>query len=315
MEIKTHKTKVLYIAGDARSGSTLLELLLGESRAYFSAGELCHFWRHAFLENLLCACGKSFRECEFWNAVVARSFGGWEAVDAQAIKELWLSMSRLRYFPRMALPGLRQSPVFQERFKILSPIWENLYSSIQQVSGAQVVIDASKWPVSVFTLNALPGIDLYIVHLVRDSRAVAYSAQRKKVQPEVTSGKRCTPVLSPLRSAIFWNTTNWVAEQLRQITPRYLFLRYEDFVKRPQETLLRVAEFVQEAVDLDFFIDSHTVLLGVNHTVAGNPHRFNFGKTRITLDTEWKDGMPQGDRRLVTALTFPLLRRYGYWGE
>lgn len=49
-----------------------------------------------------------------------------------------------------------------------------------------------------------------------------------------------------------------------------------------------------------------------NHTVAGNPLRFERGAITVRPDVEWRAGLAPGARRLVTALTWPLLLRYGF---
>jgi hypothetical protein len=54
------------------------------------------------------------------------------------------------------------------------------------------------------------------------------------------------------------------------------------------------------------------VLLSPSHTVAGNPMRFRTGPTQLRRDDAWRTELPRGRRRLVTALTAPLLARYGY---
>ncbi len=43
--------------------------------------------------------------------------------------------------------------------------------------------------------------------------------------------------------------------------------------------------------------------------------RFSAGKTPLRLDEQWRTELPGGDRRLVTMLTAPMLRRYGYIGK
>ena len=48
------------------------------------------------------------------------------------------------------------------------------------------------------------------------------------------------------------------------------------------------------------------------HSVSGNPMRFAAGTIPIRLDERWRTGLPGGQRRAVTALTFPLLAGYGY---
>ena len=65
------KVKVIYIAGEGRSGSTLLERILGQHNKIFAAGELIHIWERSFMENQLCSCGKSFYECEVWKDIIS----------------------------------------------------------------------------------------------------------------------------------------------------------------------------------------------------------------------------------------------------
>ena len=48
------------------------------------------------------------------------------------------------------------------------------------------------------------------------------------------------------------------------------------------------------------------------HTVAGNPNRFNKGTLVLEVDDEWTRQMSAGSFLKVTAMTFPLLMRYGY---
>jgi hypothetical protein len=40
--------------------------------------------------------------------------------------------------------------------------------------------------------------------------------------------------------------------------------------------------------------------------------RFTTGRIPIRLDEKWRTAMPAGQRRVVTALTLPLLSHYGY---
>jgi hypothetical protein len=60
------------------------------------------------------------------------------------------------------------------------------------------------------------------------------------------------------------------------------------------------------------FTGEPTVTLAPTHSVKGNPDRFRTGPIEIRLDDEWRRAMRPRDRRVVTALTWPLLLRYGY---
>src|SRR5690349_2184383 len=66
---------VLFIAGAARSGSTLLDRVIGMHEGFCSSGELTFIWQRSYRENQLCGCGVPFHECEFWREVSDTAFG------------------------------------------------------------------------------------------------------------------------------------------------------------------------------------------------------------------------------------------------
>ena len=62
---KQSKVKILYIGSAGRSGSTLLDLMLGQGDGMFSTGEVRYLWDRGYLANELCGCGDPFRRCLF----------------------------------------------------------------------------------------------------------------------------------------------------------------------------------------------------------------------------------------------------------
>ncbi|HJP64923.1 MAG TPA: hypothetical protein VKA30_01310, partial [Actinomycetota bacterium] len=85
-------------------------------------------------------------------------------------------------------------------------------------------------------------------------------------------------------------------------------------VRSPVEVtrdLLAQAGLAVGTTDLGY-IDGRRVALGLNHTVEGNPMRLSRGDLEVRSDEAWRRNMPRGDRWLVTGLTLPLLRKYGY---
>ena len=60
------------------------------------------------------------------------------------------------------------------------------------------------------------------------------------------------------------------------------------------------------------FVSKGRVRLAVNHTVMGNPVRMHLGTLQLHLDDEWRSAMSSRQRTIVSFLTRPLLRRYGY---
>ena len=309
---KEEKVKVVFIGGYGRSGSTLLDRLLGQVEGFVSVGELRHIWDRGFGENQLCGCGEPFRECSFWKAVVEDAFGGFERLNLSKIKALKHSVDRMRYIPQLMFPWL-QSPSYRKVFDEYAGILSHLYKAVHKVSGDEFIVDSTKDPSHGFVLSAMPDIELYVVHLVRDSRAVAYSWQRKKRRPEIHWKEEYMPRYNPVKSAWEWGLMNVLVQLLGYMTPkRYTLIRYEDVVSQPREVLSRLlAGFGVANPNLDF-IANRNIKLGVDHTVSGNPIRFQHGEIEVRPDEEWRHKMRTSHRMIVSVLTWPLLLKYKY---
>lgn len=62
--------KVLYMLGLGRSGTTVLDLLLGGIDRFFSVGELQSLWKESIGEGRLCGCGRPVAQCPVWTSVL-----------------------------------------------------------------------------------------------------------------------------------------------------------------------------------------------------------------------------------------------------
>jgi UDP-N-acetylglucosamine transferase subunit ALG13 len=297
---------VLYLGGQGRSGSTLLERAVGQLPSTVNVGELVHLWERGVRDNELCGCQKAFHDCEFWTAVGERAFGGWNQLDIDDMIRLRYAVDRNRYAPLLARP--RWSAKYAVRHRAYTKVLKRLYQAIVDVSGAEVVVDSSKHGSYAMLLDQVPGLDLRVVQVVRDSRAVAFAWSKQVERPEAPGSYM--PVYGPVKSALYWNAQNALLETMR--APRTI-VRYEDFVRDPGASLTQVAELLElpKPITLDF-LDGPTISLRMDHTVAGNPMRFLQGSLTIKPDEVWRTTMPAGRQRLVTALTVPLRLRYGY---
>lgn len=300
--------KVLFIAGPGRSGSTLLEMLLGQINGFCSTGELRFIWKRSFGQNQLCSCGKPFRECEFWTEVVREAFGGFDNVNHEQLDELRYSAEH----------RVSNGLAINDSSELLTPYEEyfdackKLYRAIHTVSGCEFIVDSSKNIANGFLLSTLPGIDLFTVHLIRDSRAVAYSWQRKKVRPEIHWEQKLMSQRGILKSASRWNSRNMLAQKLQHTSKKSTYLRYEDLVNDPKGRLARLLADLHIARPSFDFLNGYRVDLKPSHTVSGNPVRFVRQEIEIQPDMQWKNNMATHQKLLVTLITLPLLMKYGY---
>jgi len=243
--------------------------------------------------------------------VVDEAYGGVAELDPRELVAMKYSVDRTRYIPRMIRGG---RGAYGERFTRYQDMISRLYRAIQKVSGCRVIIDSSKEPSYGFILRNLSSIDLRVLHVIRDSRAVAFSWLKKKQRPDVHWKSEIMPRYAPARSIGYWLAFNTLLHSFELSSHPYRRLHYEDFVSDPRGCLNELLSFLGEPPDPLDFLRGDVVDLGTNHTVSGNPMRFERGTVPIRLDTEWRRRMSPRDRRLVTLLTLPHLFGYGYLG-
>lgn len=311
----TPRIKVLSVVGAGRSGTTVLASILSEVPGCASAGEIRWLWQRGIIERRPCGCGKAPEDCPVWAPVVERSLDvpgpdgrpltAEQIVTAQ--RELQNPRNRRRVLRSAARPDTDWAAL-----RVVRSVMDEALHAFAESSHAQVVVDTSKRPHDAAVIAALPDVDHYVLHVVRDPRAVVHSWRRAKtfsVDGETrTMGTRRLP--STVRR---WIASALGTELLRRYVPRdrWLELRYEDFCDSPREAFARILALLGEEGASPFASDT-TVRLHPNHIVAGNPSRFTVGEVSIRADEEWRTAMSKRDQRLVVAATWPLLRKYGY---
>ena len=119
---------------------------------------------------------------------------------------------------------------------------------------------------------------------------------------------------SPWLAGLQWLAFNGLFHLIRALGTPTTVARYEDLVREPRVVLddILLSEGGSPGPDELGFIEGRTVRLGTDHTVAGNPMRFEKGSFELKLDDAWRASMGRGDRRVTTLLTWPLLVAYGY---
>ncbi len=311
------RTKVLSIVGAGRSGTTILASVLGENPGVLAAGEIRWLWQHGVIEGRPCGCALPPLRCPVWSIPLQRLLTPGPDGEAARSPELSAiltsqqevtSLKNRRRVIRSVDARTENWPALEH----LRAVTAQICASLVQATGSTVIVDTSKRAQEAAVFASIASIDHYVLHVVRDPRAVAYSWRRSKPAgpgaADQTMGTR-----GLLSSVKRWTENSVGAELLRRRLPpeRWLFLRYEDFAAEPESTVARVTDHLGIGARTPF-ADDRSITLHRNHIVAGNPSRFRIGPVTIEADTEWRQGMTQRDQVAVVALALPLLLRYGY---
>jgi hypothetical protein len=303
------------VGGAGRSGSTLLALLLARLPGFVAVGGVNNLWQRGLRDNYLCGCGLAFRDCDFWRRVGLEAFGGWERVDAGDVLRLQREVTRYRQWPSYLVPRLRAS--FFERVDEYSEYVARVYAAIRSASGASIVVDNSHDVTPALLLWRTPAVRLHLLHLVRDSRGVAFSLAKRVARPEATAPQALMPRYSPARASLEWLVANLPFHVVHAGSLPRLRVRYEALAASPSTELARIASFL--GVDVSppelAIAQGDSITVATNHMVSGNPHRLGRSTVQVRLDEEWRTGMATTDRLVVTLMTMPLTLAYGYFGR
>lgn len=311
MPVNKRKTKVLLITGSGRSGSTILDSIIGRDPDVFSGGEINFFWDRGVQQNRPCACGEDFKCCSVWGEVTRRFFEQRPDIKPEAMAADAQGLYRMRFFPLIQFPRL--FPEIYAKAERYADVLRVLYSAIADVTGSSVIVDSSKTPMHGFVLSLIPTLDVKVLHLVRDPRAVAFSWKKKWLYDDSRSDPIFMKQFGAVRSTVIWNFFNYYSLKLAYLFgSRYRLLKYEDFTRTPEKTLDAIYEFIDTATSDGTFSKDGQVLLPCNHIFSGNPVRFQQGTTQIVPDLAWETQMPRLDKSLVAFTALPLMKKFGY---
>lgn len=312
------RTGVLFIGGWGRSGSTLLDRMLGQLDGCVSVGELRELWIRGCLEDRRCGCGAAFSRCGFWRAVGEHAYGGWDRTLAEEMhrrgRELD-AVTALGWLRRGAGPDLG---TYGDRLAAL-------YEAIAAVAGATTVVDSSKLANYAAVLNRLARLEVHMVHLVRDSRGVLRSWQKRVVRPDgdvggsggegaATGGPDEMERYGVAGASVRYLAYNAMAGWVGRSGAGYQRVRYEDLVTAPRSTLACIAlrAGITLSDDALTWLGAGQARLGPSHTVDGNPMRMVQGPVTLRVDDAWRRELSAGRRAAITTATLPLLVSYGY---
>lgn len=317
MPTDNHRSKVIYIVAHGHSGTTLLDTMIGNMPDAISTGEVFLISRWGATEDKRgCTCGSLVTECALWGPCSDVLRGGDDA-DPGTRKRFWSQFptqvgdyGRRLYvgflFPLLLMIGMRPlmklfrgNRMVADGLKASENSWK-LFEAMEQVAAPRVIIDSSKSPLRMKALHMTRTRPFYVIHLVRDGRAIASSYHRRE-------GKSIAFYANEWRR-------RWLFRSLMLFTvPRKstLTLKYEDLAARPAEVLRSICRFIDEPEHL---ADEALSRDGeVNHHIGGNMARVHGASlAKIRLDERWRDELGEPELAAFNRKAGWLNRHLGY---
>lgn len=280
--------KLIYVVGLGHSGSTLLDLILGSHNSIESVGELKDFGEY-FSNDLLprekyiCTCGLPANECEYWHKVRSKT----QLICGRSNVELKFN---------------EQKQFEENNYRLMKAILD--------VSDKRIICDSSKNYSILKKFLDSELFDVFILHLVRDGRAVALSC-KKKGERLKKQGKPLTRQEESLYG-YYKQLWNWQKINMKiylefKNLNNYFYLRYEDLTSAPEQYISKILQKIDlefESNQLEFWKFNH-------HNIDGNRMRVK-GKQEIKQDRSYLERLSTKEWRLGTILALPGLKLFNY---
>jgi hypothetical protein len=293
----------LYILGAGHSGSSLLDYLLGSVSDTVATGEIHRLSIDP--THMLCACGATIASCAYWEdarrlhserqaPVSLETWADWPVTlkpEGKTQRAAWracVTAISLGVTPPAWLTWWRRY------LEICNNSWL-LYDTLRAGRGARAVVDSTKNPLRLIGLKLVRPKQTFVVHLIRDGRAVTASRVRR-------TGK------SWFMASLAWRVTELKAERaLRHIpSENTVTVRYEDLCRQPLQEINRIRRLLTLPE-----LESLPSLGGQAHMIPGNPVLLN-GIDEIRLDDRWQGEVSSLQRILFGLVAGVHNRRYGY---
>jgi len=281
------------------------------------------------LDRYRCSCGEFIRECQFWQKVKeGMASRGFEFEIAHAGTDYKQAKSR---YARWLLGPLHQGMLLESVRDIalgVCPSWRRqlpeihrrnaaLISTICEITKADVAVDSSKTALRLKYLLRNPELDVKVIRLIRDGRAIALTymdptgfadAKDPTLRSGGSGGHREKKRLSMAQAAYQWRRCNEEAEHILCCMDKsqWIEVRYEKLCKDTSNTLVRLFEFL--GLNPDKQAQEFRM---VEHHIVGNGMRLDT-TSQISLDERWKSVLEPEELQLFDSIAGEINRSYGY---
>lgn len=323
-------TQLAYILAASHSGSTLLSMLLGSHPQVATIGEInLSSKTMGDLEYYCCSCGNLILECAFWQKVkegmATRGYAfdiddagtDFRAVKSRYARWVLRPLHRGIFLESLRDVALGICPSWRRQLPEIQRRNAALVSTVAEITGAKIVVDSSKIALRLKYLLINPELDIKVIRLIRDGRAVALTymdpagfadAEDPALRGGGSGGQHESERLPMDQAAYQWRRCNEEAEYIlcRLDRSQWIEIHYEELCKDTEGTLDRLYKFL--SIDPDKRVRDFRA---VENHVVGNGMRLDT-TSEIRLDERWREKLTEQELRIFNNMADKTNRRYEY---
>jgi hypothetical protein len=260
--------KIIYIVGDGRSGSTLLDSVLNNTEKSISIGEFSRFWTRYIEGTSNCGCGKNICHCDLWSKIIKET----ELKFSISLGDIEKRIFQLRYFKNFKnIDKFINDPEWREFCNLIKYVYQRIF----EISESEIIIDSSKYPSWGYFLYKLNFTDFYFIHLERRLADVANSWKKIQLLPEYNYDV-FMPVKSNFTILKSWIKIKFLCDKIKkEAGNKYIFVHYNFFCLHQNKFFARIESF------LNIYLKKDDLKFKENHAIGGNPMRNNAKRLEI----------------------------------
>jgi len=259
--------KIVYVLGDGRSGSTLLDSILATKENSVSIGEGYRFWERFYKKDTKCCCDVVISECPFWGNVHRHLEKTIPDYNPKRINQLIKKYSTYKYALEIN-KGLEN-----EETAFLFKLIVEFYAAISNAgSDIDYIIDSSKSPGWAILMARVQNLNIKFIHLERDLTSVASSWKKRLLLPEYVFENKYMPIKTDSNIIRTWLRVKILSKKLSGQN-NYFFLKYS-VLCNDSKALIALNAFLNWELKPPF-------LSKTTHAIAGNPSRVKGNEIKI----------------------------------
>ena len=286
-----NKPLIVYIIGDSRSGSTLLDYLLASHPEAFSVGEVHHLHGYYYKQGVgksnewRCSCGQHIENCKFWSDILKKvSFNkNFETIINRPKTGFLRKLNNFLFLKKR----LNDKTINENGRGVAENRWK-IYKAVAEKTKKNIIIDSSKNAEEAYFINKYRKGEIRFILLDRDIHEVALSKKKRiKEMKAFYELKNQSLYKIILFSYKVFRENHSVLKAIEKSTKKKVTktIDYVRLTANPEKEIIEICDFLNIS---EFKVPKETNIYKYPpHILGGSPSRYK--RRTIQPDKRWKN--------------------------